>query len=763
MRGNGFVLLVFLGVLLSASPALADNQLASPAVSPASGYARVTDFVFSVMTDAELPEGNEVLLQLFRPTIENEWGWIDIPTQKQSDGSYGISQKLQEHSAEYRFRFALKDTATGTIIQTTDAVAGPQLLIDQADSDAPTVSRTLPKNKSIGVPTAQPITLIFSEVIDPDSVTEDSVKIAYPEGADGSYRAAAFQNRVIITFNEKFMQSTEISMQGSKYTLSVSGVRDLNGNMMEPYSFSFFIAPPLHQTYQIESDKYEGYCLAVRNNRGRFDDPTDWKPVVQLAESNDSPEAVEQRWFLSASPDSAEPLRLFWAENINYCLTKDGDGKPYISKYDRDNNNQLFNLKPGNDHYRISSQTKGRCVAASAIDYKGIGKNSVQSSLCWSVLPRNRWKLIEKGKAELQEPYFIGMFDMNLADIIYSNPEAEVALSREDTVALVKRLYSTNCLNQHEIYEELNLIDKGENKGEGFVTANPYYPRNTNTNIAPPRVRTAVVDGKVVENPEGYEDTHEGYYIDDNGNTQYYQQEVVTQWFSDLTNGGLAQQQVCAVQFVDQEQIDYNMQTFNSKEEAEQAGWTVTHQGKCGTCSTLKDLAVYIGVKDQTTPIRLCSKRGMGKVENLNETLQCITQSVGFTPLCAESWAYNSQHTGESCMIEGLQTFGNGTAIPLVGGVVNMVILENFDACPAELVGDDPELHRINEENGCPLADENTGRLNDTLWCDEKKSGPGFKYSAARTRRASGLKSAIPRPNDKLYYEADHTKYFTEE
>ena len=64
------------------------------------------------------------------------------------------------------------------------------------------------------------------------------------------------------------------------------------------------------------------------------------------------------------------------------------------------------------------------------------------------------------------------------------------------------------------------------------------------------------------------------------------------------------------------------------------------------------------------------------------------------------------------------------------------------------------------QQAGCPLANENTGKLNACLWCDERISGPGFKYQAARTRRNSGLKSEIPRDNDQLFYLADHSRYF---
>lgn len=40
------------------------------------------------------------------------------------------------------------------------------------------------------------------------------------------------------------------------------------------------------------------------------------------------------------------------------------------------------------------------------------------------------------------------------------------------------------------------------------------------------------------------------------------------------------------------------------------------------------------------------------------------------------------------------------------------------------------------------------GHLNPCLQCDEDKSGTLFKYYSGRTRRNSGIKSEIDRPED---------------
>ena len=57
-----------------------------------------------------------------------------------------------------------------------------------------------------------------------------------------------------------------------------------------------------------------------------------------------------------------------------------------------------------------------------------------------------------------------------------------------------------------------------------------------------------------------------------------------------------------------------------------------------------------------------------------------------------------------------------------------------------------------------PHADE-AGNLNPCLACDEYASGPSFRYAAGRTRRSSGLGSAIPRKAGEVY-PVDHWLYF---
>ena len=178
---------------------------------------------------------------------------------------------------------------------------------------------------------------------------------------------------------------------------------------------------------------------------------------------------------------------------------------------------------------------------------------------------------------------------------------------------------------------------------------------------------------------------------------------------------------VCALRFEDADQIDYELITFETPAAAVEAGFTITHHGSCGTCSTLRDLAVYLATPDLTTPARQCARR-FGLVRKK----QCFVEELGFTSYCAESWAYNAQHTKKTC---------KGTCIADYG-FFNLL------------------FHRYPGENI-----DASGALRPCLKCDEEKSGPGFKYSAGRTRRNSGITSAIQRPEAEIL-QVDHSAYF---
>lgn len=179
--------------------------------------------------------------------------------------------------------------------------------------------------------------------------------------------------------------------------------------------------------------------------------------------------------------------------------------------------------------------------------------------------------------------------------------------------------------------------------------------------------------------------------------------------------------EVCAIRFLDSGNTSYELRDFDSASAADLAGFTVTHQGRCGSCSTLQDLAIYLANADLTSPARQCARR-MG----LKRKKQCFQESIGFTPYCAESWAYNALHTRQECLGTCIADYGFFSLI----------------------------IGRYTGSN----TDE-TGQLRPCLQCDENKSGAGFKFSAGRTRRNSGIESAIERSESEIY-PVDHSAYF---
>jgi hypothetical protein len=156
---------------------------------------------------------------------------------------------------------------------------------------------------------------------------------------------------------------------------------------------------------------------------------------------------------------------------------------------------------------------------------------------------------------------------------------------------------------------------------------------------------------------------------------------------------------VCAVRFDAMDANAYTLETFASREAATAAGAFPTHAGACGLCSSLADLAVYAGTPDLTAPVRQC---GLDHATDPAGLRACLA-ALGFTPPCAEIWAYNVEHTRSVC------------------GSVCLRLLRAPYHTP-------------------------DGALNACLQCDETESGDVFKAVAGRTRRNTGLANALCRP-----------------
>lgn len=105
-----------------------------------------------------------------------------------------------------------------------------------------------------------------------------------------------------------------------------------------------------------------------------------------------------------------------------------------------------------------------------------------------------------------------------------------------------------------------------------------------------------------------------------------------------------------------------------------------------------------------TGPVRSCGARTIPALVR-----RCL-YGLGFTSACVDIWEDNIYNTRSNCFWKCVKSWASG---------------EPYNK---------PD-----------------GSLNDCLQCDEDKSGPVFKYFSGRTRRNSGIESAIHRPGSQVY------------
>ena len=157
---------------------------------------------------------------------------------------------------------------------------------------------------------------------------------------------------------------------------------------------------------------------------------------------------------------------------------------------------------------------------------------------------------------------------------------------------------------------------------------------------------------------------------------------------------------VCAVHVVDEGAKTYRLVTHATQGEATAAGGRVTHLDPCGACSTLADLAVFGREADLGRRVQDCGVKTVAA--GLEANITCL-QELGFTPACARIWGYSTRFTRGKCL---------GTCFTLL----------------------DAPYH---------LAD---GGVNECLACDEKEGAAILRAASGRTRRNTGVPSAVCLP-----------------
>ena len=329
-------------------------------------------------------------------------------------------------------------------------------------------------------------------------------------------------------------------------------------------------------------------------------------------------------------------------------------------------------------------------------------------------------KFLGLGGVVLLVLWLLSFFQFHGGRVSWGNPAAaaggELPAQPPGTAALVERLRRTNLLNGDEILDQLNLEGNATQPEEsdaslaqrrgGFLTHNPFKPRYRESYASRAALRYPLPDDA------------RSYNLDERNKTLlFYGQEPVLRWYSSLRSNT----EVCAVGFVDSDRVDYRLRTFPDRERALREGYHITHRYHCGTCSSLRDLAVYLVKPDLMSPARTC-----GRKLTAGGIKACLMQEIGLEERCAETWTYNVLHTRRRCA---------GTCIEHYG------------------------LWNVLTNNMGDAHADKRGNLNPCLACDEYISGPGFQYAAGRTRRNSGLTSAIHRPPSEIF-PVDHRRYF---
>ena len=205
--------------------------------------------------------------------------------------------------------------------------------------------------------------------------------------------------------------------------------------------------------------------------------------------------------------------------------------------------------------------------------------------------------------------------------------------------AAVGRLRNTVLLNGEEIHDRLDLRPDASSAGQtgvrpsggraGLATRNPYEPAYRESFSSP-----AELAYPLPRNAQSYRlDEREGTFV-------FHGQEPVLRWYSSLSSDT----EVCGVRFVDAERVRYRLRTFADRRSALVAGYIVTHSHHCGTCSSLRDLAVYLQQPDRTTPARSCARKWTAGAVRM-----CLMEEIGFDAHCAETWTCNVPHTRGRC------------------------------------------------------------------------------------------------------------------
>jgi len=275
-----------------------------------------------------------------------------------------------------------------------------------------------------------------------------------------------------------------------------------------------------------------------------------------------------------------------------------------------------------------------------------------------------------------------------------------------DSASFIDRLIHSKCINYDELLHDLQF--------ENYSYDTPYSPYDKNPNKSVGGYDTSI-------------DLDKNCYIVFSDNARQSEDETILYLLKTLSPARAT--------------------SLNSTGQV-----VLTHNRPCGVCSTLDQLAVYVSVPDLTSPVRKC---GLEAVLSKTLGLKCL-KNIGFRDACKYIWYYNTVSSRSLCGTVCLKKIRTPNNVPRYSrhdpNYCEPYSLDNSVGCK----------NTINGEKSCEAFQWQDGkfRLNSCLQCDECRSGPVFQKFSGRTRRNSGLESAIARPPSQIVHISQTSQHY---
>ena len=153
-----------------------------------------------------------------------------------------------------------------------------------------------------------------------------------------------------------------------------------------------------------------------------------------------------------------------------------------------------------------------------------------------------------------------------------------------------------------------------------------------------------------------------------------------------------------------------DIQTFESKEAADAANYTIAHCGRCSGCSSWQDLSVQWNTRKNAA--KLSQSCGLQNMFNRDDMAECMRESMGWTTECSYAWVASVECAKQNCMF-----------IAVTALITNK--LGNFAVGPSLV----------------------TPAMCNEAQCEQGNPGNFAKLSGA-SRRKMNIQSDIARPKD---------------